>query len=398
MFQSLSAALLVLPCLHQFTQATPLVEQRQTTFIDANYNFLGCYHSSISLGPLIGLEPTSNDGKMNYEKCAVACFRYDYFGISNGNGCLCGDYINGGVQDPPETCSSQCSGLGADTVPGTCGGPKSGRIYIVSIFKKKVDGATIDLPGDIQQSYSVGCFSTGAIQTQYFLVRDVSVDRCQVLCRGYRLFGIYKNGGSCYCYDQLASQRTTDQTLCNSFCPGGTQSCGGSNYQSVYSTASTCSDLDQQLPLKNSGFEAGTAYWPITALNPPNQISWAVRTDATAFQGSRYARIDSKAAGAYMALAQNIGNFCPGIEYEVSWTGKEGPNSACTTWIAYTRSDRLGPQTDGLNWATHSRRFFAPSVVVELSFIMQCDGQGSGSFRKLYLDDVKLRRYVLQSQ
>jgi hypothetical protein len=391
MFTFLPIAFVLLSCLIEHIQATVLMEKRQTSYLDLNYDFVGCY-TGVGPAPLSQLEVILGDAKMNYERCAVGCSQFDYFGISQGTDCICGTSINNPNPVAVTSCSSQCSGLGASTVAGRCGGPKPGALYVMSIFVKKITGQAVGLPGEIQQSYSMGCYAIDTPQAIYAMNGAITVDRCQVICRGYQIFGIFSEAGRCFCYDNFDQVKTSDG-LCDVTCAGGT--CGGYAQQSVYSTNAPCQSLDQQILLKNSGFEGGTAYWDIRSNYGP--MTWAVRSDTTtAFQGLRYARLDSKAVGNYMALAQDVKSFCPGVEYQVSWSAKESANSECDSWIAVTRGSRLGIQSDGQSWTLHSSRFFAPSIVTELSFIVQCDGQGSGGFRKFYLDNFRLTRYESQ--
>lgn len=373
----LGASILLFPC----TYAAASIGKRQSSFITTNYNFEGCYRY-FTITPPLYIPVTFNDPSLDLDKCAIACDAFEFFGISQGTDCACGNFIFPLSTLTPAACTSFCSGLGVFTPSQMCGA----SLYM-SIFRKKITGINIPLPEPHRQNYDVGCFSPTAGLSEYLITGALTVERCQLICKGYKFYGL--SNQACGCYNIISFSQVSS-ALCNIPCSGsGSENCGGASARKVYTTQTSCADIDQQFKIKNSGFENGKGYWDALITG---QISWAARTDASvAHEGSRYARLDSKSAAAYMILVQYV-SVCPGIEYEISWFGMEGSGSACKTWPAVNRASRLALFNDGPTWTEHTATFFAEEEEVEFSIIVQCEGVGSGGFRKLYLDSVKLAR------
>lgn len=388
MRQFSSKAFLVLSCLLQSNNASPVVEKRQavSSFIADNYDFVGCYGEDAFSVPPLDRSVVEEAAKMDHDKCATACAAYRFFGIYRGNACFCGDEISPSSPDLPGQCNMECSGLGANTPAGTCGG--SGIPIIASIFIKKTPDEPFELPPDVTTSYSIGCYLTNSGISAYS-VTVITVAHCQVVCRGYKFYGVQASGNICACYDQINFIQLNPPE-CNALCAG--RACGGGGtIRSIYTAQSACENNDQQLIVKNPSFESGMAYWAITQSSGP--ITWTARADITAVQGSRLARIDSKAVGDYIVIAQVV-SLCPGIQYQVSYSAKHAAGGGCRTWIAVERGSRLDRHDEVTDWTLHVDRFFPPAASTELSLIMECVGIGSGGFRKLYIDDIKLSRVV----
>jgi hypothetical protein len=270
----------------------------------------------------------------------------------------------------------------------------------MSIFEKKDPDAVLPLPQYVTTSYQIGCFSALNGFTQYQMTGVLSIERCQVVCKGFRFYGLTMQNTVpiCDCYKQVGISQLA-QSSCSIRCgDAGNQFCGGPNADSIYSSFAACSNTDQQLDtskqliLKNPSFESGTAYW--TATGSSNQITWASRADATAAQGSKLARIDSKAAGLSMTLTQPV-KLCQGLPYEISYSAKQDVNAGCTMTLVLAPFGQLPTTTGGLTWNGNYVQFYAPGESVDLVLNVKCDGVGKGGFRKLYLDNFKLNRFAV---
>lgn len=74
------------------------------------YHNLGCYLEPAGVSAL-GFLDVFSSAILRLQMCEVLCDTFDYFGVRNGNQCVCGDGINPDARiAAPATCSRPCSG------------------------------------------------------------------------------------------------------------------------------------------------------------------------------------------------------------------------------------------------------------------------------------------------
>lgn len=165
------------------------------------------------------------EAAMSLELCAGLCANYTFFGTENGNECLCGDSLNAGYPQVPDSqCNAPCKGDSSQT----CGAVYYTNIYQLSPVSPGVGAYTA-------QGCKVDDEDRVLAGASYTSDTFMTVDLCAGLCTGYSHFGL-EYSTQCYCGNTLAFNNATSSANCNYTCSGDpTRLCGGNFFLDTYS-------------------------------------------------------------------------------------------------------------------------------------------------------------------
>ena len=162
------------------------------------------------------------------------CATYVYFGVGNGNQCICGNTVSplAGVADAAN-CASPCPG----DPDQTCGDAAHVEVY-------RTPAPVVPTPQAIGRSLSVyqGCYTeTGQYSRRRTLYgpsnsgTQMDHARCARVCQHYLYWGV-EYGSECYCANSITpGARRVYHDECDMPCSGEpSELCGGSHRIAVY--------------------------------------------------------------------------------------------------------------------------------------------------------------------
>lgn len=365
-FKVVGFGALVLP----FVYSQELVAREDTTIMD-KYDLLDCgtVDGSSNLGTLVAI-----DSRLTVTKCAIACAQYEFF-TTSAISCFCGSVAPIAPPTGDASCAISCPGGGVRP----CGGAE-----VLVTYQKKTN---LYIASPLEQSAIYkGCVTTsGSSVVSYIAQTALTRGRCQNICEGYRFYGM--SGELCVCADTWQGFEASGAS-CGTPCPGlVSQTCGGTNYYSLYTTQTACqaSVLDQSL--KNPSFELGTAYWSIKTQGN-GRMTWTARSDAAPPVGNKVARIDFQLTdeSSQFRMSQAIAT-CPGLYYRWQQFDKQTVDSDCIVTIQ-TNSGAVGSDSGHSSWGLTTYYFTADSAFTLMTIVVECEG--SKTVKNLFLDNISV--------
>lgn len=335
---------------------------------------------------------------MTFEKCALACADYNYFGTTNGFGCACGNSIKANSIVTPNECAIPCNGnvrAGRPVDSQMCGGQASSSIY-----RKRESNS--DLRSNLSTMVSsslLGCYNDGdrSLRAPYpdtgFRMPISRLQSCEAQCAGFKYFGLrnfrVENRNYCICRDDLTDGvQISSDANCDLPCDeDNSRKCASSSIAYVVLYASPeltpCADLETSLRIKNPGFENGIALWSVSSST--GVVQWQAISSTNSHVGQRVARIVAKTGVGSLTLSQTV-PVCPGVGYILTfWTYKS--NGPCQIKSRFNNVNHDGKvATDG--WFMQQMYVSSTVVNTNLEFEMSCSGS---SLSSIFIDDLQLR-------
>lgn len=352
------------------------------------YSYIGCIPGNGYNGNVVTPDAISNDG-MTLELCALVCIGRDYFAVSSGSTCMCGDTIAIGEDFwNAEGCTIPCNGntrAGRPVNDQICGSNEYSNVYLKDI------GTVPDFPSSPNYN-SMGCYSVIANNEHILGEKTVAlpesaltIELCEGICRGFKYYSL--GPSVCVCGDQVnTAARIAATDLCSEQCPGNNQEiCGGTggSYVSLYATPefADCGRLDTPLRVRNPGFESGVISWTSAGVG---NIRWNSVVSSDTFSGRRVARIANK-GGAQLVLKQEL-RLCPGASYIFSFAVR---GNDCQTVAAF-KQNTLYTTIRSPYWGSYIVYLNSDSEYGDLSFTVTCDNLPA-PLSQYFIDAIQVR-------
>eukprot|EP01059_Diplonema_ambulator_P016847 TRINITY_DN28820_c0_g1_i1.p1 TRINITY_DN28820_c0_g1~~TRINITY_DN28820_c0_g1_i1.p1 ORF type:complete len:2516 (+),score=639.61 TRINITY_DN28820_c0_g1_i1:711-7550(+) len=185
--------------------------------------FAGCFGSAATSAMPFSYSSTAN----TLEMCAAVCDHngFDYYSLSAGSDCTCGNNITGLTRFGEGDCTVACSGNAGEI----CGDASKYSIY-----------SFVALP--VTPAYQdAGCFQgppTATMTISYTSAAN-TIETCAAVCSqdGFDYFGL--SGDTCACGSDISSVTMVATTDCAQPCSGNSSEiCGDASKYSIYSFVS----------------------------------------------------------------------------------------------------------------------------------------------------------------
>ncbi|KAI9768419.1 MAG: hypothetical protein M1839_004116 [Geoglossum umbratile] len=184
---------------------------------------LGCFYDDANLALR---ESRRSDPAMTPQLCAKMCTGYLFYGVENGNTCLCGKVLHDGYPRAQDSdCNSQCTGN--STIK--CGGVWRLQVYTVSPFEKGPPPLNFTLKGCYEDQWE------RALPNFLRLDSRMTPALCAGFCQGYKFMGV-EYSTQCMCgYAFSGNYPKVPDTDCNATCGGDeSQNCGATWRLNLY--------------------------------------------------------------------------------------------------------------------------------------------------------------------
>jgi len=202
-----------------------------------NFDYLGCYTEQPNQWNYSSIITAAD---MDPIKCQMNCASggtsYTFFGLKNGNQCICSSSPRlSSLMTSENNCGTPCSGNSSSP----CGGISSLDVWATDSLSASINAS----PDGYQ---SLGCYPLGEVTFMWFSSDELTVSLCALSCEAtwdLNMFAV--SGDHCICAIGLTPGLTTalSPDHCNVPCPGAdSQFCGGNVAMNVYRRSEQSTD------------------------------------------------------------------------------------------------------------------------------------------------------------